>query len=338
VSLAGVSYVLTVVARCGAQFRGFAPYVASISETGVVAFQASLPGNRTGVFVCEVDKVRAIVESGIGPVSDVYSHPDINRAGNVTFYGAQEPSGTGVFVVVNGQIECVAALDAAAGRIGPLGPTMSEDGSIAYRAEDGSGAFGVHTWSKGKSKAIARADEHFSSFDGLPVVVDQGAVVFRSTSHAGLSEIYLCEGGELTCVVDSAGDFCQLGRFPSLNEAGQVAFVAERADGSSGAFVVYEGVIQPIAESSEGFRSFRGVLLPSSERPIFYATPVDGELGLYAGFGSSTSRILGVGDDFGDAKVSAFALNPVSANARGQLAICLALTNGQQVIVRADPV
>ena len=331
-----MSYVLTVVAQCGTQFRSFAPYVASISEAGVVAFQAGLPGNRTGVFVWEEDKPRALVESGSGTVSDVYSHPDINEAGDVTFYAAQEPSGTGVFVVANGQIECVAALDPAAGRIGPLGPTISEDGSVAYRTEDGSGECGVHNWSKGKSVAIALTDEHFSSFDGLPVVVDRGTLVFRSTSHAGLSEIYLCERGELTCVVDSADEFCQLGRFPSLNEALHVAFVAERSDGSSGAFAVHGGVIQPIAESSDGFSSFRGVLLPSSERPIFYATPVGGELGLYAGFGSSSNRILGIGDDFGDSQVIAFALNPVSINAKGQLAICLALTNGQQVIVRAD--
>lgn len=333
-SLASVRYVLTTLAQCGEKFRGFAPYVASISEAGVVAFQASLPEKRTGVFVCQEDEPRALVESGTGVVSDVYSHPDINETGDVTFYGAQEESGTGVFVVANREIVCVAAFDAQCGRVGPLGPTMSEDGSIAYRVEDASGDGGIYAWSKGSSVLVALADEKFASFDGLPVVVDRGALVFRSTSNAGLSEIFLREGGELTCVADSAGEFSRLGRFPTLNDARQVAFVAERADGSSGAFAVHEGVIRPLAESSEGFSEFRGVLLPSSEHPIFYARPASGELGIYAG----SSRILGIGDDFGGSQVSSFALNPVSANSRGQLAIRIELSSGQQAIVRADPV
>jgi hypothetical protein len=48
-------------------------------------------------------------------------------------------------------------------------------------------------------------------------------------------------------------------------------------------------------------------------------------------------RVLGVGDRLHGATVVDFALNPVSVNARGQLAIRVALDDGRQFIVRGDP-
>jgi hypothetical protein len=337
VALAGLSYRLTTLAQTGDRFRNFAPYVAAINESGLVAFQAGLAEDKGGVFVCEETGPREIVAATHSQSLHVYSHPDINDRGDLTFYASGDEGDTGVYFVSDGQCSCVVSRRPDAGRIGPLGPTLNDAGQVAFRAEDASGRCGIHSWSLGSVETIADADDQGESFDGLPVVVDSGALAFRATSRAGVSTIYLREGSRLTQVVDSAGEFCELGRFPDLNQAHQVAFVAKRVDGSCGAFSACEGVISTIVESRDGFASFRGVLLPTLEWPIFYATPVSGQLGIYAGLGSTRTRVLGIGDVYGGSEVAAFALNPVSVNSRGQLAIRIELSDGRQAIVRADP-
>src|SRR5206468_9769307 len=76
---------LTVIATTGEQFSDFAPYVASVNDAGTVAFQAELRGGGTGVFT---GSGGAVAETA-GPalLAGVTSHPDLNGAGDTSFYG-----------------------------------------------------------------------------------------------------------------------------------------------------------------------------------------------------------------------------------------------------------
>ena len=58
-----------------------------------------------------------------------------------------------------------------------------------------------------------------------------------------------------------------------------VAFQATLQDGGSGVFTATEGEITTIMDMTGPFESFRGVLLDSEGRLVFYARPRGGELG-----------------------------------------------------------
>jgi len=95
--------------------------------------------------------------------------------------------------------------------------------------------------------------------------------------------------------------------------------------------------IATIVDTKGPFEHFRGVLINNTGTTIFYATPEDGQLGVYAGPGPTFHRIIAMGQPLFGSTVADFALNPVSLNDAGQVAIRVKLADGRQFILRADP-
>jgi hypothetical protein len=87
------------------------------------------------------------------------------------------------------------------------------------------------------------------------------------------------------------------------------------------------------------FESFRGALINGAGTIVFYATPRGGTLGVFTTQGASQSsnheRVVGIGDTLFGSPVKDFALNPVSLNEAGQIAIRILLEDGKQMIVLA---
>ena len=92
-----------------------------------------------------------------------------------------------------------------------------------------------------------------------------------------------------------------------------------------------------LVDSTAGFESFRGALINSADELVFYATPIDRQLGIYTGPDLPSDCLLEVGGRLFGSTVAGFALNPVSINGSGQLAIRVVLESGRQLILRADP-
>lgn len=255
------------------RFATFAPYVASIDDRGVVAFQATLRAGGAGVFTSD----------GLAIAAPARSHPDI-EGGALCFYADD------ALVLVRDGVPSTIAT----GRIGPLGPTMC-NGRVAFRADRSSGEPAVFLWDDGRVEEIARG----GPFHGLPIVTGDGLVVYRSGDR-------LCRDGET--LAQGA-----LNAFPCATPRGRVAFVR---DGGG----------------DERFASVRGLLVNDAGAEVRIATPHGGRLGVYA-----PERILGLGDPFEGSTITDFALNPVSINERGQLAIRVTLASGAEHVLRFDP-
>ena len=252
--------------------------------------------------------------------------------GSTCFYVSLESGGRGVVLVRDGQILTIAE------NAGPLGPTMNDDGTVAFRADTGSGASGIFTGSGGHVTAIAETGDVFSAFHGLPVINSRGAVVFRADRKTGGQGFYVGDGGPLIPIAETGDVFGGLGKFPIMNDAGTVAFCATLQGGGSGVFTASAGEIATIIDTSSLLESFRGVLLDNARRLIFYATPRGGELGVFTGPDPVHDCLLGLGAPLFGSTIVDFALNPVSINDVGQIAIRVRLATGMQFVLRADPV
>lgn len=79
------------------------------------------------------------------------------------------------------------------------------------------------------------------------------------------------------------------------------------------------------------------MLLGNAGRLVFYGTPRGGQLGVFTGSDPRRDCIVRVGGALLDSTIDEFALNPVSINLSGQVAIRVKLASGRQVVVRADP-
>ncbi len=303
------------IATTEQRFRDFRPYVASINDDGDVAYVGELGDGDRGVFVND-RRVDAIVDAPT-------SHPDIDNRGRVCVYTARH-----VLLVTDGKAGVLASVGDGLSAVGPLGPTMNQHGAVAFRADASADVHGVYVADSQGGALVADTNGELAGFEGLPVVDGTGAVVFRARLRDGSDAIYSWADGKLVALASTADQFHSLARFPSANESGAVAFAATTPGPE--AFLLSAGALTSIAA---GFASVRGALVGDGGHTVVFATPTAGTLGIYA----DGQRLTGVGDSMLGASVTSFALNPVSINARGQLAIRVELSNGTQAIVRAHP-
>jgi hypothetical protein len=98
---------------------------------------------------------------------------------------------------------------------------------------------GIFVGSDGTFHTIAAPDPNV--FVGVPMLNDSGTAAFERTFFDGeiqVVEIVTSSGGQLTTVADTRGPFSSFGfRPPSLNNEGDVAFLADLDTGGSGIFV-----------------------------------------------------------------------------------------------------
>ncbi len=309
---------LLIIAQTGDRFRDFAPYVASINDDGIVAFQATLTSGGSGVFTGDGVATTRFAETGDFDIAEVISHPDINLEGSLCFYAQLKAGIQSVLLIRDGMVSS----DGTA--VGPLGPTISETGTVAYRATLPTGESAIFAG----ELEIARTGERFAGFQGLPVLNGHGSVTFRADLAQGGEGIFVWNQGKLETIAETGNIYSALGRFPIIDDMARVAFTAELCEGGSAVFISTEGRLV-----TGDFESIRGVLINEDCDLVVYATPPEGTLGIYL----RETRILGIGDDLFGCAVSEFALNPVSINRRGQLAIRIKLIDDRQFILRVDP-
>jgi hypothetical protein len=326
----------TVIATTGERFSDFAPYVASVNDAGTVAFQAALRGGGTGVFT---GSGGAVAEAA-GPalLAGVTSHPDLNGAGAMSFYGDLPGGGQGVFLLRAGRLQTIADTRGPFSSIGPLGPTMNEDGTVAFRADRTAGVSGIFAGDGAAVATVADTDGPWSQFHGLPVINRRGTVVFRADRRDGVQGIYAGRGGSIGTVAETGDIFETLAPFPSVNDHGTVAFAATLRAGGAAVLTADEGRTTRIVDTDGAFEACRGALITNAGAVVGIATPRGGSLGLFAGPDPEADRILAVGDPLLGSTVAELASNPVSVNATGNVAIRARLTDGRQLILRADPV
>jgi hypothetical protein len=76
------------------------------------------------------------VAEAVGPqyLGSVTSHPDLNGSGAMCFYGSLSGGGENIFLLDDGRLQTIADTRGPFAAIGPLGPTMNEAGTVAFRA------------------------------------------------------------------------------------------------------------------------------------------------------------------------------------------------------------
>jgi len=330
------TFMLTPIAQAGDRFADFAPYVASVSDAGIVAFQATLPGGATGVFTGNGRDIRIAAESSATGVRRFCSHPDIDERGAICVYAELVAGEQGVVWIDDRSIRAAVDTRGRFAKIGPLGPTMSE-GGLAFRAdlrEGGAGLFAL----VGETIVDIADTREFVGFQGLPVINGKSEVVFRADLEGGAQAIYVRRGEALDLVVKTGDAFTDLGFFPSMNASGAIVFRGSLPSGVSGIFQAKGGVITPVIDTKSAlFESIRGALVNDAGEIFFFATPPGGELGVYAAADPEAPAIVSIGEPFLGSSIAELAQNPVSLNNHGQLAIRLQLKDGRQLIVRADP-
>lgn len=323
----------TIIAETGAEFTDFAPYVVAVADTGLVAFQAAT-NDGTGVYAGDGDEVHALLTSG-GDITTVRSHADVDTRGDVCVYADLDDGHGAVLYKQGAGVFVVADTRGPLAHIRPAGPTMNEDRAIGFRAEFRDGHTGMFVGDVEGYTCVADTRERFSAFFGLPVVLADGSVVFRADLRGGGQGIYRSFNKRITPIVETGSVFGALANFPSVDEDGNVAFVGMLARGGGGVFLAHGERLIGLADTTDGYASFRGALIGGGDL-VFFGAPRGGELGLFTGRNPTTDRLFCLGDPLFGSTVVDFAANPVSLNRHGQLGLRLRLADDRQLVVRVD--
>jgi hypothetical protein len=350
---------LTPIAETGPRFRTFAPYVPALGADGTVVFQAELTqargGARSSIFAAapgdpapaptDPAPTITVTECLAGGDLEVVSHPAL-AGGRCCFY-AQTPRAERVVVLAAAGEPRIIAKGA-----GALGPTMNSVGVCAFRvlSPGGEAICRAGPDAAGYEQLAAVCQEldsadgrvRIRAFQGLPVINESGCVSCCADLDPAGRAIVLWRPSGPRIVAHTGARFTWLGPFPMLDDAGRVVFAATEqtasGDARSGIYLAHRGAIECLVSSPPDgpFESFRGSLIDGHRRVVYFATPRSGTLGIYAGPHPTTDRLLGLGDEFLGSTITEFALNPVSINQAGDIAVRVGLEDGRGVIVRGE--
>jgi hypothetical protein len=333
-SVSGWSF--TTIAQTDDFFHDFSPYVPAINNHGSVAFQATNSSHQTGIYIGSGNSLTLIGKQTSVGKGRVVSHPTLSDDYQISYYFQ---ANSGKEYVVLGDKEPFRTLSSNFHKwqsVGPLGPTMNHQGTIAFRATTTNGKQAIFCGDHDSIKLVAEIGDRFSQFHGLPVIHPTGSVLFRADLCTGGQGIFLSEGSSVESLVVTSQGFQSLGLFPAGMDASRSVFAAIDSSGKSGIVMVKDGMAVTLIDDAINFQHFRGALMNHVGEVVFFATSPEGKLGIYGGPDPIEHKILAVGDLWNDSTITEFALNPVSINRRGDLAIRIRLADGQQAIVRAE--
>jgi hypothetical protein len=283
---------LTVLAQNKAGITDFRPYVPSINDAGVVAFQATLEDGHTAVLTHDGSGVTTVATtvSANSPVQCFSSHPDINSAGQICIYAHMtrghdavvmlEPDGRLLHTPVDGPLT----------GIGPLGPTMNESGGVAFRFTSAQGLASIGVWQDGHWRSTAQIGTQAGHQTSTPTANTSGVVTRPSQPIGGDAR------PDASNAAASSVRFSAFDGLPVVNAAGDVAFRADRSDGLQGVFLARGGQtpVPVITTGSEISALARFTILNDRGQIAFAATMADGEPVLFFGDARGGSGTAGI--------------------------------------------
>ncbi len=235
---------LSTVAESGPAFAGFGRLDSfpSLNASGAVVWRGTLRGGSEGIFMRKNSSLTSVADTQ-GPFH-TFGNPTVNASGAVAFVAGLDGQGGGVFIAKNGTVGAIAHTDGAFdGFVGR--PSMNDKGTVAFGARLDSGETGIYAWLRGPApKTIADTTGPFTALRG-PSINDRGTIAFRAClgdthpdcppTAGGLQGLFAGNGGPLVRIADTSGPFDALGN-PTLNNAGQAAFVARLDSGHRGIY------------------------------------------------------------------------------------------------------
>ena len=270
--LAGNGGPLVTIADTAGQFKNFVSgYSASINSGGTVAFTASLDSGGGGYFASTGGIVTPLFLSSLS-LGTSFSFA-MNDAGTLGFRATKPDNITGIVTLNGGSVTTIVDSTGPFNYFGSA-PSLNGVGRVAFAAgvngRDG-GVFGIYSGNGGALTTIADLAGPFSylgDFDTyLPSINASGMVAFSAGLDAGGGGVFI-GNGTITSEVIQAGDplfgstVLGAGVFPrSLNDAGQVAFYYELANGTTGI-----AIANPIPEPGSAALLFGGLLAIFSSR------------------------------------------------------------------------
>jgi hypothetical protein len=225
---------LTTIASTRSAFTRFGDV--SINTAGQVGFEGSFR-NITGEGIFRGDGSSVVTIAGTrsaGAFDFVNAGPSLNALGVVAFNGALKAGFVdGIYVGSGGPVTALYDDRGPADNFNG-NPSLNDLGYVAFSGGLAGGPNGIFLGNGGPLTTLADDSNGFFTFFFGPSLNEHNDVAFYAATKGGTAHgIFFSHAGIVTPIVQ--GDFTQfasLGFDPSLNNVGQVAYIAEPTFGS----------------------------------------------------------------------------------------------------------
>jgi len=297
---------LITIADTSGPFRFFG--FPSIDGKGKISFFAFTKDNHSGIFAGHNGERTLLDDSG--PVLGFGGDPQSSGSGPFTTIHAFLKDGGQAIFLSNGGAAATPVVDTSQTFSGfDVDPRVNASGQVVFQGDlvaGGSGIFVANGANGCGVTPIADDSGIFKSFAGLPSINDLGEVAFGAVLKTGPNPffndgIFVVRGGQLQTLVDASGPFqigLSFGR-PTLNNQGQVAFLASLKSGGFGLFVGPD---------------------PVADRVIFLGDALDGStvtgLSVFGGYFNNVGQ-LAFTANLADGRTAIFRADPARAGRPG---------------------
>ena len=174
--------------------------------------------------------------------------PRINGSGQVVFHGIRQDGSDGIFTGNGGPLTVIADTSGPFASFSDA-PAIADDGKILFQAtlkasSAGPEVAGLFVSAGGNVHAVADATGRFISFGYAPAINAQGVIAFLGTTRSGKVGIFTGDDPDDDRVIaigddldgSTVFDLSVLSFRTGLNNSGQIAFIAELADGRTSVY------------------------------------------------------------------------------------------------------
>ena len=239
---------------------------------------------------------RNLIEEGLEPF---LGGVGVNNAGQVSFISSWEEGRDKVFRTGAGGLTLIVDDASASTRLGEIyGTFMNDAGQVAFAADvyaPESTESGIFRGAGGNTlTTIASTTGPFDSFAGIPSINNTGDVSFMSYLDTFPGGLFVGNGSSpvRTLVNTDDGVFDNAYGQTSINDAGHIAFEADRKGRSQGIHLYRDGAIVTLVEEGPLFSAVSNPVINQRSGVLFQALDADGmEEALYLTYGGALTKV-----------------------------------------------
>lgn len=264
----------------------------------------------------------------------------INNNGTVAFYSRLSGSGEGIFTGDGNTVETIADRDGPFNQFSTYAPpSLNNTGQVAYYGKKDDGSFGIYVSDGNSVLTIADTNAGFNQFGTFnfgPMINDQGTVAFFAVPLGGVAAIYTSDGSSLQKVIDTTTLAGGLTGYPSINNAGAVAYTGRLTlNGVQGIFVSSGGTTQTLVDTNGPLDRIYGIISINDSGQVAYSANYDeGGDALFVTDATTTTLVADSTGAFNDITVPAI-------NEKGEVAFLATLDGSDDLVgifTGSDPV
>jgi hypothetical protein len=247
----GNGSTLTTIADRSGQFSGFEFGAPTINNSGLIVFKASLDNGSNGIYTSNGTTTTLIFQSTSSAPFFIGGYPDLNENGAISFQAANFSAGQWIYRTSGGSLTTIA--DNAGILSGFSGdPVINDSGTVAFWALLDSGGQGIFI-GNGSGSFQTIADSSGYTVYNPPSINNSGTVAFTAIPNTGIGKagIYTSNGTTISTYIDPSSPFSVAGGKQSLNDNGNIAFLANVGAPRYGIFIGPDPIADKVIERGD---------------------------------------------------------------------------------------